>query len=1140
MPCYQYDMPATGGDTWIRYAKVRHRHNNGQLSDYTVFIPINVAQYSGCSYSYDSVEPTGVQASGPSGWQSGSATITFSGGTDTGMSLPDSVTTPGNYGSGIHHYEYRIDGGSWTGCPVGQSSVVITKGGTTTVQARVVDGAGNASSQTTSVTVYVDNIAPAVPTVLPSTTAWTNQNVTVTVRDNGDTYSGVNRIEYSLNGNGFVRYTSTLILSNHGRHSIVSRVVDNVGNISGHATATVLIDKVAPVITGVSQVPNAERTQLTMNIAATDANSGIGGYAVTATQATPSVSAFSTAMPTVTQNGQWYVWAIDKAGNISARTDVRVVALDTVPPVVSVATQRNWDATRNWATLSATDDNSGVSRIGWSHTNNGSGISWVLTTADTTFNFMDNGAYYAYAQDLAGNLSFPVRFTIDRIDKHSPIITNVRWELEWTQEKTITVTAHDTESGMGQYAITQTKNRPIIWQNSPVFQSITENGTYYLWAKDNVQRVSADRDADASMDQPEPGPTEVVIDTIDRSAPVIDAIIHSSIDNAPSGQFSFPYFNVVDRPEILAHDVADEGWTASGIKTIYYQFVENGAQPADNWQIYDDAERPAMMDEFFGRIVARAEDHAGNLSAPIDATFLFDTTAPEASHFLVPDSWINDVVEIQITVSDAFSGVRDIELPDGTRVSEKEVSYVVDQNGLYTFVVRDYCGNTLDYVVDVWNIDYLIPKVAHILVSDTWTNQPVTIGVETTDPEPEDGYKPSGIAYIVLPDGTRVEVDAAEFIVKENGEFSFEVFDRAGNSLTYPVQVENIDLIAPTVDFYFSKEASGDVTYPDYGQTEYYNYNVVLVAMGKDVDSGVKTYEYRLDGGAWIQFTTARPPVLTSEQISIVQVRVWDRAGNVSEVKERDIVLDKTPPVPTHSLAPEGWTTGKVTILVSANTDICGPESLVLPDGRVIYSSSSAAYEVTKNGQYTFVFWDRCHNKAEYTVTVSTIYVLENKGENESDPKPGRRSIVPVEPQPDGDPDNDLPSEQAVTGPAAARMTLIDLICTLLTLVCAFSVILRKKRPEKDDMYRSALYAGEVWEAEREPTYWTRRKLPNLLIGIATITLFFLTQPLVLRFRLVDWWTILFVILGTLATWLSIWHGNERKVARDEDEEMED
>ena len=60
----------------------------------------------------------------------------------------------------------------------------------------------------------------------------------------------------------------------------------------------------------------------------------------------------------------------------------------------------------------------------------------------------------------------------------------MEWDKGWSQSKTITVKAHDTESGLGQYAVTRTADRPAEWQDSNVFANITENGTYYLWAKD--------------------------------------------------------------------------------------------------------------------------------------------------------------------------------------------------------------------------------------------------------------------------------------------------------------------------------------------------------------------------------------------------------------------------------------------------------------------------------------------------------------------------------------------------------------------------------------------------------------------------------------------------------------------------------
>ncbi len=77
-------------------------------------------------------------------------------------------------------------------------------------------------------------------------------------------------------------------------------------------------------------------------------------------------TAFTADIPKADHNGVYYIWAADKAGNISAAAKVNVTALDIVAPVVvRVETQRTWDATENWAKVTAQDDNSGVVAIGW-------------------------------------------------------------------------------------------------------------------------------------------------------------------------------------------------------------------------------------------------------------------------------------------------------------------------------------------------------------------------------------------------------------------------------------------------------------------------------------------------------------------------------------------------------------------------------------------------------------------------------------------------------------------------------------------------------------------------------------------------------------------------------------------------------
>ncbi|MCQ5090328.1 OmpL47-type beta-barrel domain-containing protein [Ruthenibacterium lactatiformans] len=1231
MPCYGYDIAATGGDMSIRYALVRHRHNNGQLSNDRVYIPVNVPMYAGCYYGYDLTEPSGVQVSAPTGWQRDSTVVRFSGGTDTGTSLPDWSATPGDYGSGIHHYEYQINGGAWTGCPVGDPTVTITAGGITTVTARVVDGAGNASGQTATAKVYIDPAPPNVPGITLSTEQWTNTSVTATVKDNGDAHSGVARTEYSLDGGSWTAYSGVLSIADHGKHTVSARAIDNVGRISGTASKTALVDKVAPVISKVEQQPDSGRTEMTLAVTATDADSGVKGYAVTTEEKAPALDKFQDSAPKADHNGVYYIWAADKAGNISAAAKVNVTALDIVPPVVvKVETQRTWDAKENWAKVTAQDDNSGVVAIGWERAEKDMGsrhapdpITWVDSTAEAAFIFTGNGSYNAYARDLAGNVSGPYPFIIDHIDKHSPVIDSVEWDKGWSQSKTITVKAHDTESGLGRYAVTRTADRPAEWQDSNVFANITENGTYYLWAKDNVQRVSADADADGGEGTPDPGPEEIVIDTIDRSKPVMDDILHSVADNAPAGMFGYPHFNEVDRPKLLAHDLADEGWTDSGIKAIYYQFAADEDSLKADWLTYDELDKPAMREEYFGNIYAKAEDNAGNVSDAIFAGFMFEQTEPVAEKNLTPDHWTNGTVEIDLSTDDNLSGVRDITLPDGSVVDADTAKYTVDKNGVYNFSVRDYCGNVLTYPVEVsnidllapaadyevmpgdWtnkpvtirvtaadpepedgyspsgvqsitmpdgtvvdggtadfaadangkydfiitdnggntftlrtgvsNIDYLAPEAEYTVTPDIWTNGPAAIHVTATDPEPEDGYAPGGVQSITLPDGTVVDGDAADFTVSANGTYDFVITDNSGNTTTLHAQVGNVDTARPTVDFHFEPLDGGDRTIiTEYGKTEYYNYDVVMNASADDVGSGIERYEYKVGDGEWTVFDPADPPKFTEEQIVHIVVRVWDVAGNVSEEKARDIVLDKTPPTASHTLTP--GKDGKVNINLGTDGSICGVQSITRPDGSVAYGVDTLVFEVDQNGDYDFFVWDRCGNLLKYTVSVDSFAAPVQPKPAPSEPEETKPESKP-EPAPEPE-EPATPVEVSVQEDIRA-LTLADLACTLLSVLFAILVWLRRKKDGGEDANAEDEQdeQADVDEEEDEPRGYTVQKTVNAALAVLSVALFFLTQPLVWRFRLVDWWTVLFVLLCGTALAMFIWKRREESDPEEFDEE---
>ena len=479
------------------------------------------------------------------------------------------------------------------------------------------------------------------------------------------------------------------------------------------------------------------------------------------------------------------------------------------------------------------------------------------------------------------------------------------------------------------------------------------------------------------------------------------------------------------------------------------------------------------------------------------------------------------------------SGI-DITLPDGSVVDATQAKYTVDKNGVYNFSVRDYCGNILSYPVEVSNIDRLAPAADYEVMPGDWTNKPVTIRVTATDPEPEDGYAPSGVKSITMPDGTVVEGDAADFTVSVNGTYDFIITDNGGNTATLHAEVGNVDTARPTVDFHFEPLDGGDRTIiTEYGKTEYYNYDIIMNASAGDVGSGIERYEYKAGDGEWTVFDPADAPKFMEEQIVHIVVRVWDVAGNVSEEKARDIVLDKTPPTASHTLTP--GKDGKVNINLGTDGSICGVQSITRPDGSVAYGVDTLVFEVDRNGDYDFFVWDRCGNLLKYTVPVDSF-----PAPVEPEPAPSEPEEPKPEPEPESKPDPEPEGPAApVEVPAredARALTLADLACTLLSILFAALVWLRGKKDGGEDANDEDEQVDEDVE-EDEPRGYAVQKTVNAVPAVLSVVLFFLTQPLVWRFRLVDWWTVLFVLLCGTALAMLIWKRKEENKAEETDEE---
>lgn len=163
-----------------------------------------------------------------------------------------------------------------------------------------------------------------------------------------------------------------------------------------------------------------------------------------------------------------------------------------------------------------------------------------------------------------------------------------------------------------------------------------------------------------------------------------------------------------------------------------------------------------------------------------------DKVAPTISATGNPTSWTGDDATLRVTAADALSGVKRIQKPNGEWYNGSVLSYVVVQNGTYTFTAEDNAGNTTPITVVVNRIDTHNPKgVISRGNNATWVAGSDTLTFNGTDAL-------SGVKRVRKPDGTWVTGASASQTITRNGTYEFTVEDNAGNVFTTDYEVTNL------------------------------------------------------------------------------------------------------------------------------------------------------------------------------------------------------------------------------------------------------------------------------------------------------------------------------------------------------------
>ncbi|MDZ4168883.1 MAG: chitobiase/beta-hexosaminidase C-terminal domain-containing protein, partial [Coriobacteriia bacterium] len=171
-------------------------------------------------------------------------------------------------GVGVAEIRYSLDSSEPT-LPYADG-ILVSAEGVTVLRYQATDSLGN-TSEVHEAIVLLDSTPPSSIDNAP--TSWVASDTTVSVVST-DALSGVERIEYSLDGSLVATTIGPIEITGGGVHALQYRAIDVAGNTEETRTATVRIDATAPVTTSNAAAGSYTATA-TISLAATDTQSGV-------------------------------------------------------------------------------------------------------------------------------------------------------------------------------------------------------------------------------------------------------------------------------------------------------------------------------------------------------------------------------------------------------------------------------------------------------------------------------------------------------------------------------------------------------------------------------------------------------------------------------------------------------------------------------------------------------------------------------------------------------------------------------------------------------------------------------------------------------------------------------------------------
>ncbi len=216
-----------------------------------------------------------------------------------------------------------------------------------------------------------------------------------------------------------------------------------------------------------------------------------------------------------TEEKNYTLYVKDEIGNVKT-IEIIPDKLDQTSPEINIETTNNQESYT--LTISLKDEKSGVDSYQIT-TSKEEPDSWLTYTDTLEKEITENDIYYVWSKDKVGNISYKT-IVVDKIDKTSPTITLSNTLTEWGIKDIIKIHLTDDVSGLAGYQIMNSQKEPTDYISldnrleEDLTYEVTENGTYYIYAKDAYGHISY---------------KEITIDKIDKQSPSQNFDIESSV-----------------------------------------------------------------------------------------------------------------------------------------------------------------------------------------------------------------------------------------------------------------------------------------------------------------------------------------------------------------------------------------------------------------------------------------------------------------------------------------------------------------------------------------------------------------------------------------------------------------------------------